>query len=212
VAERKLGVNAAMGNEPEKPDGRTRGKKYWMITGIVVGMVIIGILAFIHLPQSGNNENSLRPVTTNSFAHYQISPLSPHGSSSTIPESGTYTGETSKIPVDFVLQSGSLTSCGLTCRQLDATIINTGFETAHNVCITVALHNSKNEVIALNGDPFIRRCIGDLAGGEAKTEPVSVEADCGTFEVKCIGNTLTLQILVSSDEKTAQFPDQMINA
>jgi hypothetical protein len=202
-------MNAARGDKPEKPDVRIRGKKYWMITGIIVGMVIIGILAFIHLPISGNNENSLTPIAANSPARFQISPISER--LTTILPSDTNTRGTSKIPVDFVLQSGGQTSCGLTCRQLDATIINTGFETAHNVCITVALHNSKNEVIALNGDPFIRRCIGDLAGGEAKTEPVSVDADCGTFEVKCIGETLTLQIQVSSNEKTAQFSDQVIN-
>jgi hypothetical protein len=204
-------MNAAPGDEPEKPEVRIRGKKYWMITGIIVGMVIIVILALIHFQISGNNENSLRPIARNSPAHFQISPLSSPEGSSAILQSDTHTGETSKIPVDFVLQSAGLTSCGLTCRQLDATIINTGFETAHKVCITVALHNSKNEVIALNGDSFIRRCIGVLAGGEAKTEPVSVNADCGAFAAKCIGETLTLQIYVSSDEKTAQFPDQVIN-
>jgi hypothetical protein len=202
-------MNAAMGDKPEKPDVRIRGKKYWMITGIIIGMVILGILAFMHIPIYGNHGYVQRTITTHSVVRFQISPISEE--SSTILPSDIYTGETSKIPVGFVLQSGALTSCGLTCRQLDATIINTGFETAHNVCITVALHNSKNQVIALNGDPVIRHCIGDLAGGEAKTEPVSVDADCGTFEVKCIGETLTLQIQVSSDEKTAQFPDQVIN-
>jgi hypothetical protein len=204
-------MNAATGDESEKPEVRIRSKKYWMITGIFVGLTIIGILAFLHFPISGNNGNALGPIATNFPAHFQISPLTPQKGTSAIPQSDSYTRETSKIPVDFVLQSGVVTSCGLTCRQLDAAIINTGFETAHNVCITVALHTSKNEVISLNGDPFIERCIGDLAGGEAKTEPVSIDADCGTFATKCVGETLTLQILVSSDEKTAQFPDQVIN-
>jgi hypothetical protein len=118
--------------------------------------------------------------------------------------------ETVKIPVDFVLQPGEQTSCGLTCRQLVAAITNTGYETAHNVCIIVALHNSRNEVINLNGNPSIRRCIGDIAGGQEKSEPITINADCGVFGTKCIGETLTLQTQVSSDEKTIQFPDQLI--
>ena len=109
-----------------------------------------------------------------------------------------------------MLQPGEQTSCGLTCRQLVAAITNTGYETAHNVCITVALHNSRNEVINLNGDLSIRRCMGDIAGGQEKSEQVTINADCGVFATKCIGETLTLQTQVSSDEKTIQFPDQLI--
>jgi len=194
----------------EKPGPRNRGKKFWMVTGIIVGVIIVTILAYVFFQVPGNNENAVNPTATNSTAQLQVPTIpSPEGLQ-TIRQPDTYAVETSKIPVDFMLQSGGLTSCGLTCRQLDATITNTGFETAHNVCITVALHNSKNEVINLNGNPFIKRCIGDIAGGEAKTEPISVNADCGSFATKCIGETLTLQTQVSSDEKTAQFPDQVI--
>jgi len=98
----------------------------------------------------------------------------------------------------------------LTCRQLDASITNTGYETAHNVCISVGLHNSRNEIINLNGEPSLNRCIGDIEGGESKTEPITINADCGVFASKCIGETLTLQTLVLSDEKTVRFPDQLI--
>jgi len=118
--------------------------------------------------------------------------------------------KTTALPVDFVLQSGVPVSCGLTCRQLDASITNTGHETAHNVCITVGLHNSRNEIIYLNGEPSINRCIGDISGGQKKTEPITINADCGAFATKCIGETLTLQTLVTSVEKTIRFPDQMI--
>jgi hypothetical protein len=204
-------MDAARTDAPEKPGTRIRGKRFWMITGIIIGIVVIVILAFfIIFLAPGNNENTLNPVATTSPAQLQVSTTFLPEQSSTIGQSGTYTVETSKLPVDFVLRSGAPVSCGLTCRQLDATIANTGFETAHNVCITVALHNSRNDLINLNGDPFIRRCIGDIAGGESKTEPISVNADCGAFATKCIGETLTLQTQVSSDEKTTQLPDQLI--
>ncbi len=85
-----------------------------------------------------------------------------------------------------------------------------GTETAHNVCITVGLHNSRNEIINLNGESSLNRCIGDISGGQKKTEPITINADCGAFATKCIGETLTLQTRVTSVEKTVQFPDQMI--
>jgi len=194
----------------KKPGTPTRGKKFWMVTGIIIGTIIILILGYTISQVPGNTESPVPPTATNSPPQLHITTISPPGGSPAIRQPDTYVAETSRIPVDFVLQSGEPTSCGLTCRKLDASIVNTGFETAHNVCITVALHNSRNEVINLNGDAFIRRCIGDLTAGETRTEPLSVNADCGVFATKCIGETLTLQTQVSSDEKTAQFPDQVI--
>jgi len=118
--------------------------------------------------------------------------------------------KTPALPVDFLLQSGVPVSCGLTCRQLDASITNTGYETAHNVCVTVGLRNSRNEIINLNGKTSINRCIGDIAGGQKKTESIIINADCGAFATRCIGETLTLQTEVTSVEKTVRFPDQVI--
>jgi hypothetical protein len=196
----------------EKSGTRIPGKKISILAGIIVTVIIIAaISAYIIFQLPGNSENSVSPVTTNSALQHRISSTQHPTESQRIKQPVTYTvKETLKIPVDFVLQPGEQTSCGLTCRQLVATITNTGYETAHNVCITVSLHNSRTEVINLNGNPSIRRCIGDIAGGEAKTEPITVNADCGAFATKCIGETLTLQTQVSSDEKTIQFPDQLI--
>jgi len=194
----------------EKPAAQIRGKKFWMATGIA-GVIIVAVLAILIFQVLGNNVYTLSPVTTSSPVHLQTSATSyPHGGSTTR-QAGTFTvATTPNVPVDFILQSGKPANCGLTCRQLDATIMNTGYETAHNVCITVTLHNSRNEVINLNGAPSLNRCIGELAGGQAKTESISVDADCGAFATRCIGQTLTLQTQVSSDEKTARFPDQVI--
>jgi len=101
-------------------------------------------------------------------------------------------------------------TCGLTCRQLDATITNTGYETAHNVCITLTIHTSRDEIISVNGNPALQQCVGDIAAGASKTEPITVNADCGAFATKCIGETLTLGTTATSDERTVQFPDQQV--
>jgi len=87
---------------------------------------------------------------------------------------------------------------------------NSGYMTAHNVCIAVSMHNSRNEIIGLNGESTLNRCVGDIAGGQTITEPITINADCGVFATKCLGETLTLQTNVQSDEKTVRFPDQSI--
>jgi hypothetical protein len=188
------------------------GKKILFLAGGIVAVIIIAaISAYIIFQVPQNSEKPVSQGAPNSTSHHQIpTPHNPEGSQ-TIRQPTEYTvKETSKIPVDFVLQPGEQTRCGLTCRELVAAITNTGYETAHNVCITVALHNSRNEVINLNGDTSIRRCIGDIAGGQEKSEQITINADCGIFASKCIGETLTLRTQVSSDEKTIQFPDQLI--
>lgn len=181
----------------QKPGTRIPGKKRVISAGIIIaGIIIVAIAASIIFQSPENRENPVSPTAT--------SPASP------APRHAPAVTETQRNPVDFLLLPGEQTSCGLTCRQLSATITNTGYETAHNVCITVALHNSRNEVISLNGEASLRRCVGDIAGGESRTEPITVNADCGFFASKCIQETLTLQTRVISDEKTVQFPDQVI--
>lgn len=188
------------------------GKKILFLSGVIVAVIIVAAISaylFFQVPQ--NSEKPVSQGTANSISHHQFSiPQHPEGTQ-TIRQPTQYTvQETVKMPVDFVLRPGEQTSCGLTCRELVAAITNTGAETAHNVCITVALHNSRNEVINLNGGTSIRRCIGDITGGQEKSEQITINADCGAFATKCIGETLTLQTQVSSDEKTIQFPDQLI--
>jgi hypothetical protein len=113
-------------------------------------------------------------------------------------------------PADFSLGIGEMTSCGLTCRQLTATITNTGGVPVHNVCITLRMVNSAGEVIRLNGDETLRHCIGDLGAGRMREETVTIDADCGMLALGCLRQTLTLETHVVSDEKDVRFPDKLI--
>lgn len=195
-------------------------KKNLMIAGIVVAVLIIAVIAaVVMIIQSPADKGTAQPTVIKNFTRTEkeVSSAPTQNVQKTIRQAGTQTirqtptiQKTPAPPVDFALQPGNPVSCGLTCRQLDASITNTGSETAHNVCITVSLHNSRNEIINLNNEPSIHRCIGDIAGGQKKTEPITINADCGAFATKCIGETLTLQTRVTSVEKTVQFPDQMI--
>lgn len=198
-------MQAGETDAPRKPGMHIPQKRMLILAGIVVaGIIIAAVAASIIFQVPQNNKNPANPsVTTSASPHPTRSPTPRQSSDVTVQQ-------TQRNPVDFVLLPGGQTSCGLTCRQLDATITNSGYETAHDVCITVALHNSRNEVINLNGETSIRRCVGDIAGGQSKTEPITINADCGLFASKCMGETLTLQTQVTSVEKTIRFPDQLI--
>jgi hypothetical protein len=204
---------------PEKPGPGLPEKKNLMITGIVVAVLIIAVIAVVVNIQLPAGQETAQPTVIKNFTQPEkgVYSAQPQNVQKSLRQTGTQTirqtptlQKTSSLPVDFVLQPGDPVSCGLTCRQLDASITNTGYETAHNVCITVGLHNSRNEIINLNNEPSINRCIGDIAGGQKKTEPITINADCGAFATKCIGEMLTLQTRVTSVEKTVQFPDQLI--
>ncbi|MCK9591331.1 MAG: hypothetical protein M0Q91_04900 [Methanoregula sp.] len=189
-----------------------------MIIGIVVALLAIAVIAIVFL-QLPSDSATLKPAVI----HNNTSQLTTVSSSDTpkitktTRSTGTQTVQqtltiqaTPSVPVDFILISGSPSSCGLTCRQLDASITNAGYATAHNVCIEVSMHNSRNEIINLNGVASLQQCVGDIAGGQSKTEPITINADCGAFATKCIGETLTLKTRVTSGEKSVQFPDQLI--
>ena len=209
-------------NDTKKPGPGLPEKKNLMTAGIVVAVLIIVGIAVAVLIQVPEDTGTSQPlVMTNPTPQKkEVSSAQTQIIQKTIRQTGTQSirqtltqptlQKTPAVPVDFILQPGVPASCGLTCRQLDASITNTGYETAHNVCVTVGLHNSRNEIINLNGKPSINRCIGDIAGGQKKTESIIINADCGAFATRCIGETLTLQTEVTSVEKTVRFPDQVI--
>jgi len=203
-------MQAGGSDVPKKPGMHIPQERMVILAGIVVaGIIIAAVAGFIIFQMPENGKNPAKPTVTMSASPHPTT-QHPIRSQTPRPSPGVTVQETQRIPVDFILQPGEQTSCGLTCRQLDATIINSGYETAHDVCITVALHNSRNEVINLNGEASIRRCVGDIAGGQSRMESISINADCGLFASKCIGETLTLQTRVTSVEKTIRFPDQLI--
>ena len=206
--------------DDKKPGPGLPEKKTLIVAGIAIAVLIIAVITvvvIIQIPagkgtvQDADKKNFTQPEKGVSSAQTQKVPTTIRQTGTqTIRQTPTLQTTPAPLPVDFVLQAGAPASCGLTCRQLEASITNTGYKTAHNVCISVGLHNSRNEIISLNGEPSIHRCIGDLSGGESKTEPITINADCGVFASKCIGETLTFQTLVLSDEKTVRFPDQLI--
>lgn len=206
--------------EQEKPGPGLPQKKTLIVAGIAIALFLIAVIAVSVIIQSPAGKGTAQPADIKNFTPPEkgVSSAQTIKVPKTIRQTGTQTiretptiPATAAVPVDFILQTGVPASCGLTCRQLDATLTNSGYMTAHNVCIAVSMHNSRNEIIRLNGDSTLNRCVGDIAGGQTKTEPITIDADCGVFASKCFRETLTLQTLVLSDETTVRFPDQIVS-
>lgn len=113
-------------------------------------------------------------------------------------------------PVEFTLDSGTPSSCGLTCRETTATITNTGDETAHSVCVILEVFNEVGERISINSAPSLERCLGDIEGGSSRSEIITINADCGFLAGKCVGHTLILKTRATSVEKSQTFPDSIM--
>jgi hypothetical protein len=209
---------------PEKGQEKHRPgvieKKTLIIVGFVIAVSLIAVIAMpviLQLPPDQGTgrspiiKNFTKPETGVSAARTTTIPKTIRQTVIPTISEPYIVQSTTAVPVDFSIQTGVPANCGLTCRQLDAMLTNAGYKTAHNVCITVSMHNSRNEIINLNGDQSLNRCVGNLAGGQTITEPITINADCGPFATRCIGETLTLQTQVVSDEKTVRFPDQVIS-
>src|SRR5512136_957033 len=206
------------GKEKSRPEHMQ--KKTLIIAGIVIVLFLIAVIAVAIIIQPHPEQGTSQSAVIKNFT--QPETRFPVARTTTIPQTIRSAAvltinETVAVKpkaaeaVDFLIQTGMPANCGLTCRQLDAMLTNSGYSTAHNVCITVSLHNSRNEIINLNGESSLNRCVGDVAGGQTITEPITINADCGPFATLCIGETLTLQTQVVSDEKTVRFPDQVIS-
>lgn len=112
-----------------------------------------------------------------------------------------------KEHIYFELNPGSPISCGLTCRQTTATLINTGDATAHNVKVILNIYNNAGDNIYST-----QESIGDLAGGQSISKTETINVDCGLLDSKCIGHSpLTLRTEVIFDEGTQTFPDQQFS-
>jgi len=186
-------------------------ERWVLATGIAcftIFLLIFGTLSW-HVPPPAATptptpapHTTPRPASLPAPAPFQAAPF---------PASQPMAAATPK-PVDFALITGQQTDCGTTCRETMATLRNTGDQTAHNVCVTLTAHNSDDKLIPLNGNESLKVCIGDLGGGQSKSQDIRIEADCGLFFMDCIGKTLTLNTMATSTEKTVHFPAQTIKA
>ena len=186
--------------ESKEPVSVRPEKKTIILFGIIFVIIIIVVIAAVL---------SLQSPAASSSATSPAAVKNSQNSANTEPAPQSAVDSPQK-PVDFMIRAGPQEKCGLTCRQLTPTITNTGSDAAHNFCISITLYNSGGDLIPLNNGPSLTKCIGDIASGESKSEPIVIEADCGFLASRCIKQTLILKTEATCDETTVRFPDRTI--
>jgi hypothetical protein len=183
------------------------GKRAMKAVAIIFAVIIIGVIAVVLLFQPHAGSAITSPQAAQAVVKTLTSTVTPDQARQPV---ALPAPDSAGSPVDFALEAGPQTKCGLTCRELTPSITNTGTETAHNVCISLVMYNSGGDLIFLNGMPSFTQCVGDIDGGGIRSEPIVINADCGFLASKCLGRTLILQTQAACNERTVRFPDQQI--
>ncbi|MFW6186299.1 MAG: hypothetical protein ACOC5C_06420 [Halobacteriota archaeon] len=174
------------------PDDKDR-KKPWLIIALIILASIIIFPILLDLTSSGTEDGdpgSLDKTTTPNTA-----PKSTSDSTST-PQS--HSQDTVRFTV--YVDESNVKDCGLTCREVPATLKNTGEEAAHNVDVDVRFY-CNGDRIDINGEEYISLDLGTLEPGESETR--TEEIDVGWGGGLCIQNNgARIVFTVTSDEKT----------
>ncbi len=108
--------------------------------------------------------------------------------------------EQEQVEFAVYLDKGKISECGMTCREIPATLKNTGGDTAHNVEVTVRFY-CDGDRIDINGEEYLSLDLGSLEPGESETR--TKEIDVGFGGGLCIQNNgARIVFTVASDEKT----------
>lgn len=104
-------------------------------------------------------------------------------------------------PVDFVVSvdNSEIEDCGWTCREVPATLKNTGGKDAHNVRVKLEMYCEGGRV-EINGQDYITEYIGTLPAGQIETR--TKEINVGILDGNCIrSNGARIVFTVTSTEK-----------
>lgn len=116
------------------------------------------------------------------------------------PEKGVY----------FKIDTGTPTSCGITCRKIMASLTNAGDADAHNVKVNFDIYNSVGESVFSTQEQ-----LGDIQCGKSISRLITMNIDCGrafTLYSKCRKHMpLTLKVKIIFDEGIQIFPDYVYN-
>lgn len=169
---------------------------------ILILIALVILVAVIVLPtvfqglsngegSGGLDDNTQKPAT----------PTTTITATST-PGSGTQTPLESQDQVRFTVyvDESSIKECGWTCREIPASLTNSGEETAHNVNVNVRFY-CNGDRIDINGKEYLSLDLGTMEPGE--TEERTEEVDVGFGGGLCIQNNgARIVFNVISDEKT----------
>ena len=109
--------------------------------------------------------------------------------------------ETPERTVDFALTTGAPTSCGLTCREVSATLENVGTADAHDVTATMTVYSGGQKLRTMT------HRVGTLRAGEEVTVTKRISLSFGEANrVRRHGARVVL--VIDSREKTETFEER----
>lgn len=107
----------------------------------------------------------------------------------------------------FEINPGNPVSCGTFCREITATITNTGGHTANNVYVGLNISNNIGENIYST-----REFLGDVSSKQSKSRTLDINVDCGFLYSKCVGHTpFAMKVEATWDGGNQVFPVEQIS-
>lgn len=175
-------------------------KKLWVLLALIVLVSIIVLpIAFDQILMGGDDSERDKSTPT---------PATTTTTTST-PESGTQTSTPSQsqdqVRFTVYVDEGNIKECGWTCREIPATLKNSGDKTAHNVNVNVRFY-CDGDRMDVNGKEYVSLNLGNLEPGESETR--TKEVDVGFGGGLCIQNNgARIIFTVISDEKTMKLEE-----
>lgn len=180
-----------------------------VIIGILLGMVIVAALAavlIVNLFNSNNPPVVQTPVAPFSTALISQSPTLSNRSSpvSSIPPEKSVTATnstpTTNSGVFFTLKIASVSSTGLTSRDITGQIGNSGSSDAHNVSAKVEVL-CQGSPVRINNQESVNQLFGTIKAGDSVSETIALEIGISDA-VKISQYGATIKLTITSDEKT----------
>lgn len=108
--------------------------------------------------------------------------------------------------VYFKIDPGTPISCGITCRQIMTVLTNIGNENAHNVMVSLDIHNNIGESVYSTQEQ-----LGDIQSCQSICRIITMNIDCGsilTLYSRCRKHMpLILKMKIVCNECVQAFPD-----
>lgn len=107
------------------------------------------------------------------------------------------------VDFDIYVDLKRMSNCGLKCRELPATLRNTGDETAHDVSVRAEFF-CKGKLVEVNKNKFQEMDLGTLQPSGTKTETFRLEV--GLKDSICIkSNGVRVVFTITSRERTKKI-------
>ncbi|MFB6164188.1 MAG: hypothetical protein ABEJ31_03425 [Haloarculaceae archaeon] len=113
---------------------------------------------------------------------------------------GNATANATRSKGPFAFRTGNVTDCGLTCRQLNVTLTNTGNETLENVSVQSTVLANRSVIVRRQAD------VGTLAPNESATRTVRVQVGFAELsQIQRNGGNITIRTNVTSAQHNQTF-------